>query len=426
MVENMKMKNEFINKILLLLTGNSLAQLILFASSPILTRIYTPEDFGVFSTYTSLLAILISFSSLCLEKAIPLEKNHSNMVHLMYISMFTISVVCILNIGLGFLNLSLFRLYGIEASIMNDFLLSIGLFFAGIYQVMSYWMLKEDKFKGLTHSKLLQSISNVTSQFSLISINHVTPGIGLIAGDMIGRGITLVYIWRYFLNRMHWPKVNYRRIGYLLKKYEEFAKYSTWSTLLSSLSLQIIFLLLMRLYGPDVTGHFSMASKTIGLPITMVGASISTVFYAEVAKSISNEPGRVLHLYKSIMTKTAMLGLPLMAILAWIAPGVFSFIFGEEWRVSGEYVTLMSFMFLSQVIVMPVSQILYLAKKQRTQLLWDVSRLLLSSIGVLVIFISGGSAEAAILYFSICMGASYYFFALLGYRAIHSIDREDI
>ncbi|MFA1714402.1 oligosaccharide flippase family protein [Peribacillus frigoritolerans] len=422
----MKIKNEFINKILLLLTGNSLAQLILFASSPILTRIYTPEDFGVFSTYTSLLAILISFSSLCLEKAIPLEKNHSNMVHLMYISMFTIAVVCILNIGMGFLNLSLFRLYGIEASIMNDLLLSVGLFFAGIYQVMSYWMLKEDKFKGLTHSKLIQSISNVTSQFSLISINHVTPGIGLIAGDMIGRGITLVYIWRYFLKRMHWPKVNYRRVGHLLKKYEKFAKYSTWSTLLSSLSLQIIFLLLMRLYGPDVTGHFSMASKTIGLPITMVGASISTVFYAEVAKSISNEPGRVLHLYKSIITKTAMLGVPLMAILAWIAPGVFSFVFGEEWRVSGEYVTLMSFMFLSQVIVMPVSQILYLAKKQRTQLLWDVSRLLLSSIGVLVIFISGGSAEAAILYFSICMGASYYFFALLGYRAIHSIDREDI
>ena len=136
------------NKILLLLTGNSLAQLILFASSPILTRIYTPEDFGVFSTYTSLLAILMSFSSLCLEKAIPLEKNHSNTVHLMYISMFTIAVVCILNIGLGFLNLSLFRLYGIETSIMNDFLLSVGLFFAGIYQVMSYWMLKEDKFKG--------------------------------------------------------------------------------------------------------------------------------------------------------------------------------------------------------------------------------------------------------------------------------------
>ncbi|MEY9870196.1 O-antigen/teichoic acid export membrane protein [Peribacillus sp. B2I2] len=419
------MKNDFMNKILLLLTGNSIAQLILFASSPILTRIYTPEDFGVFATYTSLLAILMSFSSLCLEKAIPLEKNHKNTVHLMYISLFTIAVVCMLNIILSLLNLSLFQIYGIKTTIKNDLLLSSGLFFAGIYQVLLYWLVKEDKFKGITHSKILQSISNVISQFSLTSINHLTPGIGLATGDMIGRGITLVYIWRFFLKQMHWPKVNFRRIRYLFKKYEDFAKYSTWSTLLSSLSMQIIFLLLMRLYGPEVTGYFSMASKTVGLPITMVGASISPVFYTEALKSITNDPRRVLKLYRSILAKLAMAGIPSLILLAWIAPGLFSFVFGEEWRVSGEYVTLMSFMFISQVIVIPVSQILYLIKKQRTQLLWDVSRLLLSSIGVLVIFISGGSAETAILYYSICMGASYYFFALLGYRAIHSIDRED-
>ncbi|CAH0229992.1 Teichuronic acid biosynthesis protein TuaB [Peribacillus sp. Bi96] len=421
----MKIKNDFINKILVLLTGNSLAQLIIIVSSPVLTRIYKPADFGVFSAYTSLLAILMSFASLCLEKAIPLEKNHKNTIHILYISMFTIAVVCILNMSFSFFNLSLFQLYGIKTSMMNDLLLSSGLFFAGIYQVLIYWMVKEDKFKGITHSKLLQSISNVISQFSLISVNHITPGMGLIAGDMIGRGISLAYIWRFFLKQMHWPKVDYRRIGYLLKKYEKFAKYSTWSTLLSSLSMQIIFLLLMRLYGPEVTGYFSMASKTIGLPITLVGASISTVFYAEVVKSIKNEPGRVLKLYRSIITKLAMAGIPSLILLAWIAPGLFGFVFGEEWSVSGEYVRLMSFMFLCQVIVVPVSQILYIVNKQQTQLLWDVSRLLLSTIGVLVIFTFGGSAETAILYYSICMGASYYFLALLGYRAIHSIDRED-
>ncbi|MFD9628587.1 oligosaccharide flippase family protein [Peribacillus muralis] len=412
------------NKLLVLLTGNSLAQLIIFASSPILTRIYKPADFGVFATYSSLLAILMSFASLCLEKAIPLEKNHKNTVHLMYISMFALAIVCFLNLGLGFFDLSLFRLYGIETTIMNDVLLSCGLFFAGVYQVMSYWMLKEDKYKGITHSKLLQSISNVISQFSLISINHVTPGIGLIAGDMIGRGISLAYIWRFFLKQMHWPKVEFRRMRYLLKKYEKFAKYSTWSTFLSSLSLQIIFLLLMRLYGPEVTGHFSMAIKTVGLPISLLGASISTVFYSEVSKSIKDEPGRVLHLYKSIITKTAMIGLPSIALLAVMAPSLFSFVFGDAWRVSGQYVTLMSFMFLAQVNIMPVSQILFLVNKQKTQLVWEISRLLLLCIGVVVSFTLGESAETAILYFSICMGVSYYFLALLGYRAIHSAEGE--
>ncbi len=44
-----KPKSEFSRNVLTLMTGTTIAQAIPIAISPILTRIYTPEDFGVFA-----------------------------------------------------------------------------------------------------------------------------------------------------------------------------------------------------------------------------------------------------------------------------------------------------------------------------------------------------------------------------------------
>ena len=49
MLDKLKPKSEFSRNVLTLMTGTTIAQAIPIAISPILTRIYTPEDFGVFA-----------------------------------------------------------------------------------------------------------------------------------------------------------------------------------------------------------------------------------------------------------------------------------------------------------------------------------------------------------------------------------------
>jgi len=49
MINKLKLKSEFAKNVLTLMTGTTIAQAIPIAISPILTRIYTPEDFGVFA-----------------------------------------------------------------------------------------------------------------------------------------------------------------------------------------------------------------------------------------------------------------------------------------------------------------------------------------------------------------------------------------
>ena len=49
MINKLKPKSEFAKNVLTLMTGTTIAQAIPIAISPILTRLYTPEDFGVFN-----------------------------------------------------------------------------------------------------------------------------------------------------------------------------------------------------------------------------------------------------------------------------------------------------------------------------------------------------------------------------------------
>jgi O-antigen/teichoic acid export membrane protein len=51
-----------------------LGQAITVLVSPILTRLYTPEDFGVFGVYASILGIVTVVASLRYEYALPLPE----------------------------------------------------------------------------------------------------------------------------------------------------------------------------------------------------------------------------------------------------------------------------------------------------------------------------------------------------------------
>ncbi len=52
-----KPKSEFSRNVLTLMTVTTIAQAIPIAISPILTRIYTPEDFGVFALFLAILGV---------------------------------------------------------------------------------------------------------------------------------------------------------------------------------------------------------------------------------------------------------------------------------------------------------------------------------------------------------------------------------
>ncbi len=58
-----------------LVTGTAFGQLIVLAASPLVTRLYTPADFGVLGVFSAFLGILGIAVTLRYELAIPLPRT---------------------------------------------------------------------------------------------------------------------------------------------------------------------------------------------------------------------------------------------------------------------------------------------------------------------------------------------------------------
>jgi len=97
--------SEFSRNVLTLMTGTTIAQAIPIAISPILTRIYTPEDFGVFA-----LSIIISF----------------------FISLITLIIVFVFNIQIT-------NLLGNKEISNWLYFIPITVLLTGVYQSFNYW-----------------------------------------------------------------------------------------------------------------------------------------------------------------------------------------------------------------------------------------------------------------------------------------------
>ena len=75
-------KSEFSQNVLTLMTGSTLSQAIPNAVSPILTRIYKPEDFGLYAVYIAIITILGTVVSGRYELAIMLPKKDEDAINI--------------------------------------------------------------------------------------------------------------------------------------------------------------------------------------------------------------------------------------------------------------------------------------------------------------------------------------------------------
>jgi len=153
-------KDGFVQNVAVLVGGTSGGVLLVLIASPLLTRLYKPEDFGILAVFTSLLFIINSFSSLKYEFAIPIaesDQEASSIAVLCLAIVITVSLVSVFSISF----------WGQEISaLMNEqglkkhlWLLPIAILIAGLHKVCSYWALRMNSYNSLASAKLKQSMT---------------------------------------------------------------------------------------------------------------------------------------------------------------------------------------------------------------------------------------------------------------------------
>jgi O-antigen/teichoic acid export membrane protein len=410
----------FLGKVLVLVGGTAFAQGIQIISSPILTRLYLPDDFGMLSVYISILSLFSVVASFRYEAAITLAKDETVAANLLVLSLFLVVVTSSgLSIGLE-LEGELF-LQSIHAPALQQYLwlLPVSVFGIGIYQALSSWALRQKAYGLLARTKVNQSLSQLVIQLVFGWLSNAK--IGLLLGDAFGRmsgsGSLIMMLWR--TDRTAIRSVSLKGIQGVAKIYRNFPIISTGSTFINSAGLQMIPLLMSILYGPHAAGWLLLSQRVIGAPMDLVGQSIAQVFTGEGSRFVAERPQSLRDLYFKTARKLLIWGLLPIALLSLTGPWLFQIVFGDDWRGAGVYVQILGIMFLCKLIVVPLSNTLTMLEKHNWQLGWNITRLLLVIGGLVVSKHWNLTDKQAITIYSIIMAFSYAFLFLLSSMALN-------
>jgi len=382
-----------------------LAQVLNAVLTPVLARIFSPAQFGLFSIYYAFLAIITVISSLRYELAVPLPVEQADAVHLLQVAFWLSQgwALALYGLGLGFPGCLVAPLEGLRP-IWG--ITCLGIASMGMYQAITAWALREQDYLLLAGFRCQQGALQPASKLGL---GWYGQGSGLILGDILGRwAANLVLAWRLRGVLFVWPG-QAERAGWWrqMRRYRAFPLVSGISGILNALGLYLPMLLFARLFSADRVGLFGLAQTLIGLPMLLIGQAMTQVYTGQAAGLIRNgDPGLARYLRRTLR-RLLLVGAGPVLLVAGFGPAVFTLVFGPKWQGAGEYVRLLTPMYLVQFVASPISGTTNLLEAQGFQLLWDGGRLLALGLWFALAAVRGWDDRTALLAFGLCMGLMY-------------------
>lgn len=399
---------------LTLLGGTTFALAIPLLISPALSRLYTPEQFGQFAFYMSLVAIGAIVTTGRFELAILLPRSDQAAYQLMLVAL-TLSLmlsVCCAAL-LAAVDLADWPSNDIEGWMHA---IPCGVLLTGFIQCLSYWNTRRETYRAIATNRALQA--TVMSGTQLAAGVAGLSTIGLISGQLFG---AVTAVWKFLGStpgqlRKRWRRASFRRGLALALRHKDLPKYMIVGHLANVTSSQMPILLLGSLYGPKLAGFYALADKVLVVPCAVIGNSIGEVYRQEAAKRYQ-EHGNCRTLFLRTGKKLALLGaIPALAALA-LAGHAFPVVFGEDWAPAGTIAAVLGVLVFFQTLASPMSQTILLASMHRADLAWQIARLIVSIATIYAGYQWSGEPLVSVAFYVAGFAVLYLAHFMLQYRA---------
>lgn len=365
-------KSRFVRRVAMLSGGTLAGQLVIVASSPILTRLYGPEAFGVLAVFASLSAIIGMTSALRYEFAIPVARDPDEAADLVGLGFAVVLMTtALVALGVWLIGPWLARLTGSPSleGLLWFLPPAVGLF--GLSLPLTYWSVRQGTFRVNTATKLLQALAQSVLQLGLGLARAGTPG--LVAGYALGYLVTPFSYLRALPSeeRRRLLRIRWRRLWPLARRHWQYPVYSAPSGLIQSSTQLLPAVVLAALYGPAVAGWFALGQRVMGLPVKLLAQAANQVFLGEAPRL--GDDAQVRRLFLRSAGGFALIGLVGMAPVAVLGPWLFALVFGPEWREAGVMAALLVPQHLARFVVTPVSQTLNIYGRQELHLVASIA-----------------------------------------------------
>jgi len=367
-------QSEFARSVILISFGTILGQLALILASPLISRLYTPKEMGVFAVYASTVGVLSIIFSFRYELAIPLATNDREAWSLAALTLIFATLLGVLGGGLLYIfSAYYFSFFNVPSNNYWIFyLLPLGIIATVAYQTINFLLIRYKQLKNIAEIKFLQGVTAATTQ---VSLGYVSVGsVGLAFGIVFGRSLGFLSGLKHALRVSSAAGVNYDTLVAAARTFARFPKYGIFSGGINALTVELPMFITSSLFGSDFAGFYALAQRVVVSPLNILGKSVAQAYMSVLGQYIRTQDPKAFNLFKKLSKILFLIALPVFLTLGYFAPSLFELIFGHRWHTSGVIVRILSPAFLAQFVVVPLSQTLNFINRQDLQLLWDLFR----------------------------------------------------
>ena len=368
-------RGRFARSVAVMAGGTALGQAITVLISPILTRLYTPEDFGLLATYTAYVTILSVIATGRYELIIPLIKSDHDAANLVMLTLKICAVMGLLLLPILVIVDNVIGILGGQTLGPWVYLLPVSIFAMGVFNTLQFWLNRAGKYEHMSIIRI-QNAAFTSASSVFLGLRHIHGG--LILGRLMGEIFASLWAW-YQIRRKDssvFTSTTWNNQRKMLRKHLSLIKHVVPAHLIGTVGMQIPILMISNVYSLEIAGFFSLAYRIVTLPSILIANAIGDVYRQRAARDF-NLKGEFRDIYIKTLRATTLLAFPLYFLLFLTSPDIFALIFGKSWRVAGEYARILAIGAFFQFAFTPIDKGALIVGATRYIFLWHLTRFFL-------------------------------------------------
>lgn len=380
------------------------AQAMTILTLPLLTRVYSPDSFGIWALLQSVAVLMATIATGRYELAIILPKNDSRAVNVLVLGLILALIITIVFV-IMLLGASHWDLFDISKSLI--WVAAPPLIFLGATTQLAFaWCTRTGAF-------MVYGIA----QFGLALLSAVIPlGLGYYRADAIGltMGILLASVisnfvlWAWLIKDLARLKllrcIKVARLFQVACFYRAYPLYMTPYSLVGALRDRAIYFLIGVYSGIADVGLYLIAQRLSNAPNSLVASALRPVFYRH---AVTMENREIKLLISNVMGWLVVLVIPPLVYFLYYPDYLIGLIFGPQWVAASSYVIILIISSLPLLFGNWMDRFLDVLGKQSAALIMEVVFSVLSISVMAGVFWLGGSLKLSITCMAIVMAVYF-------------------
>lgn len=383
----------------ILASGSLIAQAMTALEQVFLARIFSAEALGIY-------AFLISFPHACIgiicgryDLALVYEEDENNVLALVKLT-FVINLVLSAILSAGYVVYLVFfteyQQFAYLVPVVFIYLVSYGL-----TNTLNSYNNRHGEYKMITRMHMLRTFAQCFGTVllglifvTLLHIDSLQVSVPVLVVPYCGGMLFGVFTQGkgLFSRYKELKAITGEELWEVAKKHKKQPLVSAPAIFANNASYSLITISINNLFDAAVAGYYSISTKLLGMPISLISGNMSKVFMEQAAKEY-NATGKFKRAFNKTFVFLVVMAVPMFFAMYFLAPPVCAWLFGGDWVIAGEYIKILAMMFTFRFVATALSPGLYVCRKQFSELVIQVAFLLVTALAAIISSVYGFDVE---------------------------------